>query len=89
VKETIRHGSKRQRGESKRLDEPRPASFVRFWETRSFQWPQTNLYERPLLAQTVSKRTATRIDEALSRRKLRLSLHMPNSKSPTSFIAED
>jgi hypothetical protein len=40
-------------------------------------------------AQTVSKRTATRIDEALSRRKLRLSLHMPNSKSPTSFIAED
>jgi len=43
----------------------------------------------PNSAQTVSKRTATRIDEALSRRKLRLSLHMPNSKSPTSFIAED
>lgn len=28
--ETIRHRSKRQRGKSKRLAEPRPASFVRF-----------------------------------------------------------
>ena len=49
----------------------------------------TPVNERQGPAQTVSKRTATRIDEALSRRKLRLSLHMPNSKSPASFIAED
>jgi hypothetical protein len=29
--EIIRHRSKRQRGKSKRLADPRPASFVRFW----------------------------------------------------------
>jgi len=61
-----------------------------FPETKqNFERPWDGRAEWQFLAQTVSKRTATRIDEALSRRKLRLSLHMPNSKSPTSFIAED